>query len=51
MKTLISLSYLIFLIMIAFSCKSTKNVKDPTLLGPPKPPLYDYSQMDYYGYN
>lgn len=50
MKSSLFLIYLLVVGML-FSCKSTKNVKDPTLIGPPKPPLYNYSQMEYYGYN
>jgi hypothetical protein len=50
MKTALRLSYL-FVLGTLISCKSTKSIQDPTLLHAPEPPLYDYSEMNYYGYN
>jgi len=46
MKNAVFFVYLL-VVGILVSCKSV----DPTLIGPPKPPLYDYSKMDYYGFN
>ena len=48
-----NLLFFVYLLMIGtlISCKSTKNIQDPTLLHGPEEPLYAYSQMIYYGYN
>jgi hypothetical protein len=41
--------FFVYLLVVGtlISCKSV----DPTLIGPPRQPLYDYSEMNYYGYN
>ncbi len=43
----------LYLFMLGFtvSCKSLKQSTDPTLIGPPKLPFYNYSEMNYYGFN
>ena len=50
MKPGILFSYLL-IVGVLISCKSPKKIQDPTLLHAPEPPLYDYSEMNYYGYN
>lgn len=46
MKNFLFFTYLL-VVGTLISCKSV----DPTLIGPPRQPLYDYSEMNYYGYN
>lgn len=50
MKNFLFFTYLL-VVSVLFSCKSTKNIQDPTLLRDPEPPVYDYSQMDFYGFD